>query len=40
MILTDSNLTNAGEDFIVWVTAEPLCYKLETNIRLYIKDSI
>ena len=24
---------------IIWVPVEPLCYKSETNIRLYINDT-
>lgn len=32
----DSNHTRGGEDIIIWLTVEPLCYTFETNIKLYI----
>ena len=34
----DSNCSSGGED-LIWVTVEPLCCILETNIRLTIIDT-
>lgn len=37
-MLTAGNCTSGGEDLRIWVTLEPLCCILETNIRLHIND--
>ena len=34
----DNNCSSGGED-LIWVTVEPLCCILETNIRLTIIDT-
>lgn len=31
-MLTDSNCNSWDEDLIMWITGEPLCCKLETNM--------
>lgn len=38
-MLTDSNLRGGGEDFIIWVTIEPLFCIFETNVGLYTNNT-
>lgn len=38
-MVTDSDRTDEGEDLMMWVTAEPLGWVLETHVRLYINDT-